>query len=369
MPRVTARMEAAMLACIIGAVLARVAHAEPPTVLLVTNFMYYDHHWIQWTPTHPVYESIEAEVITGEDGSESIRVFFSERAEGKQQVFYFSDPAIVQRWRVGQAFTRDIQYSIGASSGRPRDLHVSLTDKDGKSVRWDIVFNEDQPLTTARAGLRISAEHSRDFVYLLLVRGNGATALTSTLLIGDDDHSFQPAPGERPPYRFSYGQGAAYTADYYNTTLRLGHLACSGSADGFACPTWQTFTRMSEAPATLYRSAVTSPGWRNWVEVETTQDGAVVSHRHHSGEHVLRVDFEPPLPPLSPLQDGQRYGYRFSWVAQTNLVEGVLVLSRQADAVRCEWQHRKPDWLAERPLVSHLRRTADDGYELTVARQ
>ena len=78
------------------------------------------------------------------------------------------------------------------------------------------------------------------------------------------------------------------------------------------------------------------------------------------------MDFEPPL---VQLQDGQQYGYRFSWDAQTNLVEGVLVLSRQADAIRCEWQHRKPDWLAERPLVSYLRRTADDGYELTVARQ
>jgi len=81
------------------------------------------------------------------------------------------------------------------------------------------------------------------------------------------------------------------------------------------------------------------------------------------------VDFEPPIPPLSQLQNGQRYGYRLSWDAQTNLVEVVLALSRQADEIRCEWQHRKPDWLAERPLVSHLRQTADDGYELTVARQ
>jgi hypothetical protein len=352
-------------------VLVSAAHAEPPTVLLATNFIYYDHHWIQWTPTHPVYESIEAQVTTGDDGREFIRVFFSERAEGKQQVFYFIDPAIVQHWRVGQAFARHIQYAIGAAAGRPRDLHVSLTDKDGKRVRWDMGFSADQPLTPARAGLRISAEHSRDLTYLLLVRGNGATALTSTLVIGDEEYSFKPAPDERPPYRFSYGQGAAYTAGYYTTLLRLGRLACRGSADGLACPTWQTFTRTSAAPAsTIYRSAVTSwPGQRTWVELDTTQDGAVVSHRHYSGAHVLRVDFTPPIPPLSQLQDGQRYGYRFSWDAQTQLAEGVLVLSRQADEIRCEWQHRKPDWLAERPLVSHLRRTADEGYELTVARK
>lgn len=89
---------------------------------------------------------------------------------------------------------------------------------------------EDQPLTPARAGLRISAEHSRDFGYLLLVHGNGATALTSTLVIGDKEYSFKPAPDERPPYRFAYDQGAAYTVGDYATVLRLGRLACSGSA-------------------------------------------------------------------------------------------------------------------------------------------
>ena len=63
------------------------------------------------------------------------------------------------------------------------------------------------------------------------------------------------------------------------------------------------------------------------MEIETTQEGAIVSQRHYSGEHVLRVDFEPPLPPLAQLQDGQRYGYRLSWDGQTHLVEGVLVLT------------------------------------------
>jgi hypothetical protein len=359
-----------MLSCIMVAVIASTAHAEPPTILLATDFFYHDHIWIQWTPTHPVYESIEAQMIIGDDGREFMRVFFSERAEGKQQVFYFADPALVQRWRVGQAFARDIQYWIGGATGQPRDLHVRFTDKDGKPVKWDVMFSADQPLSPARAGLRPSVGHSRDLIYMLPVRGHNATALTSTLSIGDDDYSFTPDPGEQPPYRFAYGHGAGYTAGEYTTVLRLGRLACSGSADGFTCPTWRTFTRSSEAPATtLYRAAWASQGWRNGVEIETTHDGAVVAYRHYSGEHVLRVDFEPPIPPLSQLQDGQRYGYRFSWDTQTNLVEGVLVLSRQADAVRCEWQHRKPDWLAERPLVSHLRHAADDGYELTVARQ
>ena len=278
MPQVTALIAVAMSACITGAVLARAAHAEPPTVLLATDFIYHDHIWIQWTPTHPVYESIEAQMITGDDGRESMRVFFSERAEGKQQVFYFADPVIAQRWRTGQAFVRDIHYSIGGVAHRPRDLHVSFTDKDGKPVRWDVIFSADQPLTPARAGLRPSVGHSRDFIYMLPVRGNNATALTSTLSIGDDDYSFTPNPGEQPPYRFTYGHGAGYTAGEYTTILRLGHLACNGSADGFVCPTWQTFTRMSAAPATtLYRSAVTSRGRPTWVEIETAQGGAVVS--------------------------------------------------------------------------------------------
>jgi len=273
---------------------------------------------------------------------------------------------------VGQAFARDIQYWIGGATGRPRDLHVRFSDKDGQPVRWDIGFSEEQPLTSARAGLPRSADHSRDVVYLLLVNGHGAPALTSTLVIGDEEYSFTPEPDEQPPYRVSSGQGAMYTAGVSTTVLRLGSLTCRGSTDGFTCPTWwPAFTRTSAAPATtIYRSAVAPwPGQRTWVEIETTHDGAVVSHRHYAGAHVLRVDFEPPLPPLSQLQDGQRYGYRFSWDAQTALAEGVLVLSRQADAMRCAWQHHKPDWLTTRPLVSYLRRTADEGYELTVARQ
>jgi len=363
-------MAIATLVCVMGAVLVSPAPAEPPTVLLATEFIYYDHVWIQWTPTHPVYESIEAHMTMGDDGREFMSVFFSERAEGKKQVFYFTDAALAQRWRVGQAFARQIQYWIGGAAGRPRDLHVSFTDKDGKPVKWDMVFSGEQPLTAYRTGLRPSVGHSRDFVYMLPVRLNNATALTSSLSIGDEDYSFTPDPGEPPPYRFVYGHGAGYTAGEYTTILRLGSLACGGSADGFTCPKWRTFTRTSEVLATtIYRSALPAPGWRNWVEIETTQDGAVVSQRHYSGEHVLRVDFEPPIPPLAQLQDGQRYAYRLSWDAQTNLVEGVLILSRLADEIHCTWQHRKPDWLAERPLVSHLRRVADAGYELTVARQ
>src|SRR5262249_23188462 len=162
--------------------------------------------------------------------------------------------------------------------------HVSFTDKDGKPVKWDLVFGEQQQLTTARAGLRPSVGHSRDLVYMLPVRVNNATALTSTLSIGDADYSFTPDPGEQPPYRFAYGHGAGYTAGEYTTILRLGSLACSNSTDGFTCPTWRTFTSTSASPVTtLYRSAVTARGWRNWVEIETTQDGAVISQRHYSG--------------------------------------------------------------------------------------
>ena len=94
MTQATAIMTVVMLVCIMGAVYTSAVRADPPTVLFATDFIYHDHTWIQWTPTHPVYESIEAQMSTGDDGREFMRVFFSERAAGKQQVFYVTDPVL-----------------------------------------------------------------------------------------------------------------------------------------------------------------------------------------------------------------------------------------------------------------------------------
>ena len=30
-----------------------------PLIPANTNFTYWDHHWIQWMPTHPLYEAVE----------------------------------------------------------------------------------------------------------------------------------------------------------------------------------------------------------------------------------------------------------------------------------------------------------------------
>src|SRR5262245_40556498 len=81
------------VACVdVGSSSPRAEALPQPVIPFHTSFRHWDHHLFLWTPTHPLYESIEAAASTSPGGRELVWVWFTERAVPKKQVHYVSDP-------------------------------------------------------------------------------------------------------------------------------------------------------------------------------------------------------------------------------------------------------------------------------------
>src|SRR5262249_10224752 len=123
----------ALIAILLIGMVGAPARAEVPLIPFHTSFTYWDHHWIQWLPTHPRFEAIEAAIAGGDDPSKRfIRVWLTERKSPKNQVYYFDNEAVLRTMRSG--FVRQISFTIGGSAELPRALDLSLTDADGQPV-------------------------------------------------------------------------------------------------------------------------------------------------------------------------------------------------------------------------------------------
>lgn len=164
------------VACVSAQATALQAPAAPPLAPVFTNFSYFDHHWIQWLPDHPVYEAIEAQVYEGQGGRPFIRVFLTERAPPKRQTYFFSDAETSARWSSGRAFARDISLSHDANAGGAHSLVLRLTDADGATLEWVMEFDAADALQSYGAGLRPSQGHAADTAYIFHYYGNSVIA-------------------------------------------------------------------------------------------------------------------------------------------------------------------------------------------------
>src|SRR3954454_16174376 len=86
---------------------------ELPFIPFPTSLTYYDHGWIQWLPDHPEFEAIEMQIANrGQGGKPLARLFFSRRAAGKTQVFYFDDRDLAAGWKTGEAYYSPLAWEL-----------------------------------------------------------------------------------------------------------------------------------------------------------------------------------------------------------------------------------------------------------------
>src|SRR5262245_48572990 len=112
---VLARLCAAFIVCVTPAA----AETLPPAPFH-TSYTYWDHHWLQWLPSHPRFEAIEASVASPREGQPFIRVWLTERAPPKRQVFYFDDRERAAAMGTGESHYAAIDYRILGTPGAPR---------------------------------------------------------------------------------------------------------------------------------------------------------------------------------------------------------------------------------------------------------
>jgi hypothetical protein len=287
-----------------------------PPVPFHTNYTYWDHHWLQWTPTHQRFEAIEASVAALPDGRSITRVWLTDRTPPKRQVFYFDDGDMAAAMRTGESHHAPLQYKILGADGTPRGLDLHFRDAAGEPVSWRLGFAPDAKLSSEFAGLKPQGGHSAAEVFLLFVLGPNATTWDSVAMIGD--RAFAVTPDTIKSDGRYYG--AAYTAGTHNGVFNYG-------------------TRPMRMDALNPRIAVARDA-----------NGAFKSLRHSFGKHDMTLSVS-----------GDRYEVRFDGAAP------VLTGKIAADGSDILWRPEEPGWARDVVLRSRTVPFAG-GYELGISR-
>jgi hypothetical protein len=345
-PRALALIAAAALVCLqaLNASSARGGAADvsdaPVLIPVFTNFSYFDHHWIQWLPDHPVSEAIEVQTYARPDGKEFIRVFLTERAPPKRQVYYFNDRETAARWSTGRAQYRDINLKAFGAPGQPHGLTLSLLDEGGAPIEWKMEFGAGDTRSSRAAGLRPSQGHAADTAYIFHYYGASAIAQRATLTVGGRETIYERTASDyQKP-----GPKTGYTAGSYTPVIRLGTFSCVAARGGLACDQGRTFARVTASNA--LRTGPFGYGGLNIVEVQLS-DRAVSSHTHRFADHAFRIDFSPALPPADSLRGGEVLKYAVSIDRAVGVVTGEIKVARARDRVVLDWGPQAPrrGWL------------------------
>ena len=331
-----------------------------PLIPFQTSFSHSEHHWILWTPNHPVYEAIE---VRGADGTpgKSIRVFFTERAGGKKQVFYFNEESLAKRFR-HESHYRDIEYRADGQPGKPLDLFVKFKDKNDQTVELTMKFAAQQELTSQYAGLTDQMGHGADSSFLVFYREKTASMTTNKLVIGGEDFSLTPelARGTQLFWR------SGYRSNIYVATIAYGKAKFTWDQNELTSSFRRVFKIVSETKnEVLYRSNLFED--RTVIELMTNSNGEIRQYKHLLGPHVFLIDFDPALPTVKSARNDQVVKYSTSLDGFTNLVQGLVAVRKQNDTIEFDWQHDSPAWTRNYHFTSIIRPTADGGYDLEVA--
>jgi hypothetical protein len=323
-----------------------------PTIPILTQFGYWDHHWFAWLPQHPVYEAVEIMLIDSPDVTRKvIWVYFTERLGSKNQDHYLSDPELVKRWS-GRPHYREIKYKILGEPAGPLGIHLGFQDKDNAPVELDF-----KPITTGAlktAGLTRSAGHAASSIFHLFYRDKESLLGSSSLLIdGKLIRTVMPAYSSGIyPIIFSYGKARF---DFKDSAI---------------VNSWgRIFTDTpGSAGMRTYQGKISRPGWNNVIEVVTDEEDATLQYRRRDRNHFFQISFVPALPNLSSLRDGQRIKYEISLDNKAKLLDGTIEVSTsgQPGNTTLRWLHETPVWAKESRFrsVMQLRSGEYPGYDL-----
>lgn len=315
-----------------------------PAIPFVTSFYHWDHHWFIWLPRHPLYESLEVMSNDPHGGAlPLVWTFFTERAGTKHQVHYLNDPQVA-RYFGSDTYVRSFDYRVTGTPGGPRGLHLAFHDKNDRAVVWELDFQANAVLTDMGAGLTNQSGHSASSLFLVFFRERDALATTSRVLIGDDDLSYLPGPDVKYPFPPAYSSNV-YVAAFSYTSIR-----CGLASSAYVCTSGRTFTR--DASASVFTS--NSVGWQNTITLYTDSAGGLTQYVHRAGEHVMRVDFSPPLPNPAEHAASRALNYAISIDRFDRLIAGTLTINGAPPEWGLAFAPEQPEWAKSYAFRSNL---------------
>ena len=289
-------------------------------------------------------------------------MWLTERDGAKHQVFYLNDKDAVKNVN-GEAYYREMEFKIEGTPGKARGLHVKCKDKDDHVIDWTI--ETDQP-DLRPTGLKPQGGHGSQNVFLLFYINEGAITNRSKVTIGGEDFSFQEKPGDTKTYYYH----AAYSSGAYNGVVLFDKSVVTPQETGIHISSARQtdLTKIASTSDQLITYTSAPFGFQNMsrIEVQTSKSGDLLGYKHYFGTHVMRIDFDTPLPPAASLKPGQSIHYRISMDDHASLVEGSLVATRDGDTLSISWQNETPEWAKGTRIVSNVVLN-QSGYALQVA--
>ena len=332
------------------------AEAQAPAPLLIpfnTGFSHSDNHWIAWMPTHPVYEAIEVR-STGTE----VRVFLTERAGSKKQIYYFNTEAAAKAFQ-GEGYYRAINYTAQGEPGGPVNLDVQFHDKNDRAIELSLHFAPGQRLSDQHAGLTNQMGHNAEVLFLIFFREKAASAAQIHLVMDGQDYSItsESATSAEQLTRTGYRSNAFVATFLYGQSQYVWR-------DGKLTNSWRRVFERVTGPedGAVYRAKVPDGPT---IEIVTNSGGEMREYRHLIGDHVFRVRFSPVLPSLQSAQTGQRVHYQASIDEFGVLVQGTAVVRKSGNQISIDWQHDSPAWARNYHFQSTIQPTAN-GYDLEV---
>jgi len=350
------------LVCVVGVACIAVAcggmpprASSPPLIPFQTTFHHWDHHWFQWTPTHPIYESIEAASRNTPSGRDLVWIWLTERAGNKKQVHYLNDRQAAARFS-RDAYYRDVSYRTIGACGNPLGLEIRFKDKDDADVEWTIGMNGAAAFEPGGSGLTDQSGHGAADFFLIFFREKSRRASDNHLTIGGADFSFSGDPTLASKYRFQ----AAYSLNVFVASIPYGQGHVVFTGDRILLPFTAGLELSRQGDGSVYGSHAGDGGQP--VIVAFDRDGQVIGYEQTDRGHTFRVTFDERL----PTRDGGRVSYRMALDGFERLIEGIATVTRTRDSVSVEWNHTRPSWALGYRFISSLRAIGPSGYDLTV---
>lgn len=316
-----------------------------PLVPIVSFLQHWDHHWYVWLPSDPAYEAVE--IMAAERGPNRpplLWVFFTERAVPKRQINYYNDAQVAAARAADGTTTQfaDIKFAMTGMGGAPRGVSAGFVDFKNRPVTIEVGFAPEARLVTANAGLTDQIGHSGEHLLLLFFREKGARAQNPHVTIAGTDAAKLP-PGQDYPGPFA----AAYSANIFVGGFPF--IGLDVSFDGSA----ETSSRAARfAPTSTPGAYEAAPANIGRIKLLTTADGALANYQQHdrTGDHLIEIRFDPPLPPAERLASETRSAFQISLDNFRDLLAGNIRLRRDGASVIMDWRFDKPSWARSRVL-------------------
>ena len=348
---------ALVLACMAFTTIGRSAAAAAPAVPLISNHVYFDHHWYVWLPRHPTYEAVEVMSIDAPyNPYRLVWIIFTEREGGKRQHHLMDEQRIAEA--VDDFHYREIDYRRAGGAEEGQSVYASFTDPGGARVEVEIDA-AGVPLTEVGAGLTDQSGHSADELVMLFHRQRSARTDNNRVVIGGKDFSFRIGDDPDGVHRFVAGYSAGIQIvilPFGQWTFSASEMRLSDDAAGLSF----NVREHNEGIALV----ADLPGYQNRATIELDADGHLERYRHDEGSHRMVISLDEAVPLVGPAPESSS---RFFVLMDPDepVASGRVVSEPTESGRRLLWTIDTPSWAAGYPFES-LVEERDEGMRLTI---